>query len=142
MCPSRWKPARSRSLSVPHLFWHRRPLPSLVNARDVTCPPASAWFVLEPHRTGRGRALIPLCNALAAFSELTTVPTNQHKTFQCVLSSLTHFLRTSQEVTHPKIAPSQARLTLEFLSDRLPKSKCILLVWIVPINSFKLSLTV
>ena len=59
MCPSRWKPARSRSLSVPHLFLHRRPLPALVNARDVTCPPASAWFVLEPHRTGRGRSLIP-----------------------------------------------------------------------------------
>ena len=59
---------------------------------------------------------------------LSTIPTNQHKTFQCALSSLTHFLRTSQKVTHPIIAPSQARLTMEFLCDKLPKSKCILLI--------------
>ena len=30
--------------------------------------------------------------------------------------------KTSQEVTHPKIAPSQARLTLEFSGFGIPKS--------------------
>ncbi|PNX80243.1 hypothetical protein L195_g036240, partial [Trifolium pratense] len=33
-----------------------------------------------------------------------------------------------QKVTHPKTTPSQARLTVEFLSNELPKRRCILLV--------------
>ena len=31
--------------------------------------------------------------------------------------------RSSRSVTHPEIAPGQARLTLEFFRDRLPKKK-------------------
>jgi hypothetical protein len=49
------------------------------------------------------------------------VPTNQHKSFVCNLSSL---MRTRENfpVDHPsQIAPSQARLTWRFFQDRLPK---------------------
>ncbi|KAL5153406.1 hypothetical protein HKD37_19G052957 [Glycine soja] len=38
---------------------------------------------------------------------------------------------TSQKVTHPITIPSQANLTMKFLSDGLPKGRCILL----PLNS-------
>ncbi|AES77406.1 hypothetical protein MTR_7g010230 [Medicago truncatula] len=31
-------------------------------------------------------------------------------------------------VTHPEIAPSQARLTVEFLWNELPKRRCNLLI--------------
>src|SRR3954471_5991432 len=34
-----------------------------------------------------------------------------------------HLGATSQSVTHPQIAPSQARLTLEFFEDVLPEKK-------------------
>lgn len=70
-----------------------------------------------------------------------SVPTNQHKTFQCVLSSLTlsgNFLEahSSYNYSKPNI------LNCEVLNDRLPKSNCILLVQVVPINSFKSFLTI
>jgi hypothetical protein len=58
-----------------------------------------------------------------------TVLTNQHKSFLHTLSSLVrtrdraHPGRTSRSVTHPQISPGQARLTSEFLGDRLPEKK-------------------
>uniref|UniRef100_A0A0R0GTQ7 Uncharacterized protein n=1 Tax=Glycine max TaxID=3847 RepID=A0A0R0GTQ7_SOYBN len=46
--------------------------------------------------------------------------------FVCFI--LTHiFWENFQKVTHPIITPSQARSTVEFLSNRLSKSGCILL---------------
>ncbi|KAK2424739.1 hypothetical protein QL285_035067 [Trifolium repens] len=38
------------------------------------------------------------------------------------------FWETSPKVTHPKTTPSQARLTVEFFWNDLPKRRCILLV--------------
>ena len=49
------------------------------------------------------------------------------------------FWETFQKVTYLITTQSQTCLTMKFLSDRLPKSICILLVYVVPINSFKLS---
>jgi hypothetical protein len=51
------------------------------------------------------------------------VPTYQHESFVCTLSSL---MRTRENfpVGHPsQIAPSQARLTWRFFRDGLPKKK-------------------
>jgi hypothetical protein len=51
------------------------------------------------------------------------VPTDQHESFVCILSSL---MRTRENfpVGHPsQIAPSQARLAWRFFRDRLPKKK-------------------
>jgi hypothetical protein len=51
------------------------------------------------------------------------VPTDQHESFVCTLSSL---MRTRENFSdgHPsQIAPSQARLTWRFFRDRLPKKK-------------------
>ena len=80
--------------------------------RVVTGPPASAWFVPEPpHRTERGLALIPNCNA-PGFDRLPP-QTNTSLSSELCPHSLTSW-KTSQEVTHPEIAPGQARLTLEF----------------------------
>jgi len=42
-------------------------------------------------------------------------PTNQHKSFQHALSSLARFPGNFSEGHSPKIAPSQSRLTVEFL---------------------------
>ena len=66
---------------------------------------------------------------------------NQQNTFQHALFQLTHFLGTFQKVNHPIIAPSQTHLTMDFSIDALLKSRCILLVYVVPINSFKSSST-
>ncbi|RDX73301.1 hypothetical protein CR513_47116, partial [Mucuna pruriens] len=41
--------------------------------------------------------------------------------------SLSFLYKKFQEVNHPKIAPSQTHLTMNFLSDRLPKTIYILL---------------
>ena len=41
----------------------------------------------------------------------------------CFVLTRTLLGKTSQEVTHPEIAPSQARLTVEFFRDGLPKNK-------------------
>jgi len=49
--------------------------------------------------------------------------TDQHESFQRVLSSLTHFSGTFQNVTHPKIASSKARLTVKFLWFERPSEK-------------------
>ena len=54
----------------------------------------------------------------------------------------TFFWEIFQKITHPITTPNQARLTMEFLSDKLLKSRCILLVYVVPINFFKSFLTV
>jgi hypothetical protein len=51
------------------------------------------------------------------------VPTDQHESFVCTLSSLMR-TRENFSVGHPsEIAPSQARLTWRFFRDRLPKKK-------------------
>ena len=48
---------------------------------------------------------------------------------------------TSQEITHPKIAPHQAHLTVEFLANGLPrKEDTFLLIWVVYQSFFKLNL--
>ena len=76
------------------------------------------------------------CNA----PDLTTGSTDQHGSFPaCFVLTRTLPGRTSQEVTHPWISPRLARLTLEFLRIGSRKGRCTLLVWIVPIKSFKLN---
>jgi hypothetical protein len=51
------------------------------------------------------------------------IPTDQHESFVCTLSSLIH-TRENIPVGHPsQIAPSQARLTWRFFRDRLLKKK-------------------
>ena len=75
-----------------------------------------------------GNPFWDLNNLFQLISRSMIVPKNQHDTFQSILSLLTRFLKTYQKVTHPITTPSQACLTMEFLSDGLPKSRCILLV--------------
>jgi hypothetical protein len=81
----------------------------------------------------RGSALIPLVTpypipgstVLTPGSSLGSyiVPTDQHESFVCTLSSLMRN-RENFSVGHPsQIAPSQARLTWRFFWDRLPKKK-------------------
>ncbi|KAH1205370.1 hypothetical protein GmHk_16G046092 [Glycine max] len=66
-----------------------------------------------------------LCLLLGSMTD----PTNQHKTFQrgFVLTH-TFFQKNFLEVTISITTPSQVCLTMTFLSDGLPKSRCILLV--------------
>jgi len=45
--------------------------------------------------------------------------TNQHESFQCVLSSLARFPKNFPEVTHLKFVSSQTRLIMEYLIKRL-----------------------
>ena len=52
------------------------------------------------------------------------------------------FWETSQKVTHSITTSSHASLTVEFLCIRLPKSRCILFIWVVPIKFFKSSFIV
>ena len=69
-----------------------------------------------------------------------TASTDQHGSFPaCFVLTRTLPERTSQEVTHPWISPRLARLTLEVLRTGSRKGRCTLLVWIVPIKSFKLT---
>ena len=73
--------------------------PRPLQPRDVTCPPASAWFVPEPHTVlAEVPALIPLVTARAP--DLTTVPTHQHESFQCAYV-LTHTLPENFPGGHP-----------------------------------------
>jgi hypothetical protein len=89
----------------------------------------------NPHKfvKSRGSALIPLVTprpihgpvVLTPSSSLGSniVPTDQHGSFVCTLSSLM-CTRESFPVGHPsQIAPSQARLAWRFLRDRLSKKK-------------------
>jgi len=46
----------------------------------------------------------------------------------CFVLTLTFFQEISQKATHPKIAPSQARLIVEVLLNELPKRRCTLLI--------------
>ncbi|AES77776.1 hypothetical protein MTR_7g017090 [Medicago truncatula] len=46
----------------------------------------------------------------------------------CFVLTRTFFRKTFQKVIHPKIAQSQARLTVEFLWFGQPKIRCILLI--------------
>jgi hypothetical protein len=65
------------------------------------------------------RAVLTPSSSLGSY----IVPTDQHKSFVCTLSSL---MRTREKIVfgHPsQIAPSQARLTWRFFRDRLPKKK-------------------
>ena len=52
------------------------------------------------------------------------------------------FWKTFQKVIHPITTTSQTCLTMEFLSDALSKSRCILLVYVILIKSFKSSLVI
>ncbi|KAM6595384.1 hypothetical protein CsatA_005908 [Cannabis sativa] len=53
-----------------------------------------------------------------------TDPTDQHKCFQRALSSLTRILgKLPRRSPVLEIAPGQARLTVEFFRDGLPKNK-------------------
>ncbi|KAM6595170.1 hypothetical protein CsatA_002873 [Cannabis sativa] len=53
-----------------------------------------------------------------------TDPTDQHECFQCALSSLTHILgKLPRRSPILEITPGQARLTMEFFRDGLPKNK-------------------
>ena len=52
-----------------------------------------------------------------------TGPINYHKPFRRASSGSHTAWETSQKVTHPKITPQQARLTVEFLRVGFPKRK-------------------
>ncbi|KAM6584476.1 hypothetical protein CsatB_011478 [Cannabis sativa] len=53
-----------------------------------------------------------------------TDPTDQHECFQHALSSLARFLgKLPKRSPILKLLPSQARLTVEFFRDGLPKNK-------------------
>ena len=88
-----------------------------------------------------GTSFLDIVNKILLSSESLIVPTNQHETFQYNLSLFTRFVENFLEGHHPIISPSITYLIVEFLSDELPKIRCILLVQVVPVNSFKSSLT-
>jgi hypothetical protein len=81
----------------------------------------------------RGSALIPLVTprpiprpaVLTPDSSLGSyiVPTDQHESFVCTLSSLMRTRENYPAGHSSQIAPSQARLTCRFFRDRLPKKK-------------------
>jgi hypothetical protein len=62
--------------------------------------------------------------------EPTLYAINQHESFQCILSPLKHFLRTSHEVPHPKSVTTYKSSTFksEVLMDCAIK-KCSLLIY-------------
>lgn len=75
----------------------------------------------------------------SCFQDQLLSPQTNTKLFNMFCPYSYAFWETFQKVTHPITTPSQACLTLEFLSDRPLKSKCILLVYAIPINSLKSS---
>ena len=81
----------------------------------------------------RESALIPFCNVppsrgqarlhLAAFQDIDYPHRPTHVFSAHFVLTRAHPGRSSRSVTHPEIAPGQARLTLEFFRDRLSEKK-------------------
>ncbi|WJX34368.1 starch synthase [Trifolium repens] len=69
-----------------------------------------------------------ICNAPNCFQDDRLTRQTNTSLFSELCPHLHAFRETSQKVTHPKTTPSQARLTVEFLWNELPKRRCILLV--------------
>jgi len=68
------------------------------------------------------------CNIPNCFQDCRLTPQTSTSLFN-VFCPIPHtFQETSHKVTHPKIAPSQACLTVEFLWFRLSKIRCIMLI--------------
>jgi hypothetical protein len=99
-------------------------IPPLVSHLGMFLGPTATILrrTVAAHVTPRpipGPAVLTLGSSLGSY----IVPTDQHESFVCTLSSL---MRTRENfpVGHPsQIAPSQARLTWRFFRNRLPKKK-------------------
>jgi hypothetical protein len=138
------RPEPVNLVHCPSCNWHKpfcysrrhRPTPKNTLRGNPGCAvgPKTPTTRTPPHaQKPRESALIPLVTprpipepaVLTSGSSLASyiVPTDQHESFVCTLSSL---LRTRENfsVGHPsQIAPSQACLTWRFFRDRLPKKK-------------------
>ncbi|KEH17359.1 hypothetical protein MTR_0020s0050 [Medicago truncatula] len=77
------------------------------------------------------------CNIPDCFQNSRLTPQTNTSLFSMFCPHSHAYRETSRYVTHPKIAPSQARLTVEFLWNELPKRRCILLILVVSNNSYK-----
>jgi hypothetical protein len=96
-----------------------RHIPEPPSPHTPVKPRGSALIPLVTPRPISGPAVLTPGSSLGSY----IVPTDQHESFVCTLSSL---MRTRENfpVGHPsQIAPSQARLTWRFFRDRLPKKK-------------------
>jgi hypothetical protein len=103
--------------SRPTCAMHHVPKPP--NTHTPVKPRGSALIPLVTPRPIPGLAVLTPGSSLGSY----IVPTYQHESFVCTLSSL---MRTRENfpISHPsQIAPSQARLTWRFFRDRLPKKK-------------------
>ena len=86
-----------------------------------------------PVKTLCGIPFRDLNNLLQLLLRSMTAPKNQYETFSMFCLHSHAFWKNFQKVTHSITISSQAHLTLEFLSDRLPK-KYIYLIGIGSIN--------
>jgi hypothetical protein len=96
-----------------------RHIPEPPNPHTPVKPRGSALIPLITPHTIHGPAVLTPGSSLGSY----IVPTDQHRSFVCTLSSL---MRTREDFSfgHPsQIAPSQAHLTWRFFRDRLPKKK-------------------
>ncbi|AES98742.1 hypothetical protein MtrunA17_Chr5g0430971 [Medicago truncatula] len=97
-----------------------------LSVSDVTCPPsggvtfstASAWFIPEPHQTGEVY-FDTTCNIPDCFQDCRLTPQTNRSLFSVFCPRSHAFRKAFKKVIHPKIVPSQARLTVEFLLFRL-----------------------
>ena len=81
-----------------------------------------------------------ICTASYYFQDYRLTPQTNTSIFSMLCPHLHAFRETSHKATYPYTTPSQARLTMEFLWNELPKIRCTLLVQVVPINPHKPSM--
>lgn len=77
------------------------------------------------------------CNALVCFQDYWLTPKTNTGIFNVFYPHLHASRETSPNITHPNTTPIKTSTTMEFLFVRLLKRRWILLVYVVPFNSYK-----